>query len=128
MYYTWSGSLVRTGASNMSGLIGSKSPEATNYRLMKSTPLDQKEQYLRLYKKESSETYLVQVKSLGLVANVKIEGLGNLMSYLTFQKDFLGASDYIESFYEDSEDDDEDDDAEEADDDAGAEAQAESVA
>ena len=117
MYYTWSGNaLVRTGATNMSGLIGSKTPEATNYSLMKSTPMDLKDQYMRLYKKDAVETYLVQVKSLGLVANVKIEGLGHLMSYLSFQKDFLSTNDYIESFYEESEDDDESEDEAESDD------------
>lgn len=116
MFYTWAnGTLTKTGASNLSGLIGTKKPEDSKFVLLKGTSEDYAGSSFLVYKKAGSEVFLVATKALGLSIFVKIESLQGLMTYLALHKELVDASDYIDTTYdEESEDADADDEAEES--------------
>lgn len=107
MYYTFTkDGLVRSGASNLSGLVGSKTPEESNFVILKGTPSDVDAlEGIVVYKKNGHDVFLVAEKVLGLHLFVKIEGLQCLMKFLKMNQTLFETSDFISSFDEDSDDD-----------------------
>ena len=100
MFYLWSNNvLTKTGASNLSGLIGSKSPEESKFVLLKGTNNDLEGSSFLVYKKAGSETFLVATKALGLAIFVKMDSLQGLMTYMALHKELIDASDYIDSTF-----------------------------
>ena len=115
MYYTWNtevSKLVRSGASTLSGLIGSEDPLKSNFDLLSGCP-DDYYNSLDIYKKKNHDVFLVVRKTLGLRIYCKTDSMHGLMEYLKFSKSLQVASDYIDFLNEDdSEDADDADDAE----------------
>jgi hypothetical protein len=107
MYYTFVKELVRSGASNLSGLIGARTPEEANFKILQGTPSDSEVQEgLVVYKKIGHDVFLVAEKVLGLHLFIKIESLQSLLKFLKVNQVLFETSDYINSF--DDDDDDED--------------------
>ena len=108
MYYTFAKELVRSGASNLSGLVGAKTPEEANFKILQGTPTDSDvEEGLVVYKKIGHDVFLVAEKVLGLHIFVKIESLHSLLKFLKMNKVLFDTSEYINSFDDDSDYDDE---------------------
>ena len=96
MFYTWTNNqLVKSGAANMSGFIGSKSPEESKYEALTTYGLEP------LIYKKNTESFLVKTKIFNLLVFIKIDSLQGLMSYFNFSKGIQDISDYL------AEDDDE---------------------
>lgn len=101
MFYIWTNAtLTKTGASNLSGLIGTKSPEESKFILLKGTSKNFTGSSFLIYKKQNSEVFLVATKALGISIFVKIDSLQSLLTYLALHKEMIDASDYIDSTYE----------------------------
>ena len=109
MFYTWNSEvskLVRSGASNLSGLIGSQDPIKANFDLLSGST--ESFETLEIYKKKDHDVFLVVRKIMGLKIYCKIDCMHGLMQYLAFSKSLQDASEYIDCLNnsEESEDDD----------------------
>jgi hypothetical protein len=109
MYYTWSSELsklVRSGATNLSGLIGAQDPAKSNYELLAGASVP--DEGLEVYKKKDRDVFLVMRQSLGLKIYCKIDSLHGLMYYLRFSRILTQTSQYIDDLANDDEDYEED--------------------